>query len=182
MPRTHLRSLARPFLQRLGSNCSATGMGGSVGTQERPIPHLSVGRGMVLDLVLIVFSTRHWPFSGVQIFVGGGTTFSTRKVFIYIYIIVKSMSIYSLHLKASTCIGIVPLACLRFGRAGLLARRHPRETFFFVLLCQQLLGQFLRQGILVVFLDFVQLLRTGTLVCVGVRSMWSLLRWTTAVS
>ena len=51
-----------------------------------------------------------------------------------------------------------------------------------MLLRQQLLGQFLRQGILVVFLDFVQLLRTGTLVCVGVRSMWSLLRWTTAVS
>ena len=73
-------------------------MGGSVGTQERPIPHLSVGRGMVCDLVLIVFSTRPWPFSGVQIFVGGGTTFFTRKVFIYIYIyiykIVKSMSIY----------------------------------------------------------------------------------------
>ena len=98
MPRTHLRSLARPFLQRLVSNCSATGMGGSVGTQERPIPHLSVGRGMVCDLVLIVFSTRPWPFSGVQIFVGGGTAFFTRKVFIYIYIyiykIVKSMSIY----------------------------------------------------------------------------------------
>ena len=64
-----------------------------------------------------------------------------------------------------------------------LARKKPStRDVFFVLLRQQLLGQFLRQGILVVFLDFVQLLRTGTLVCVGVRSMWSLLRWTTAVS
>ena len=85
---THTPKIAREaFPPEVGvSNCSATGMGGSVGTQERPIPHLSVGRGMVCDLVLIVFSTRPWPFSGVQIFVGGGTTFFTRKVFIYIYI------------------------------------------------------------------------------------------------
>ena len=66
-------------------------------------------------------------------------------------------------------------------QSRLARKKASTRDVFFVLLHQQLLGRFLRQGI-VVFLDFVQLLRTGTLVCVGVRSMWSLLRWTTAVS